>query len=180
LTEKGSYFNIPDTEYPDTEKIKNAPPNSQDMKKTVSNLDTQMLIVRDFIDEFYNKTMFQKGGSSSASDLNPTLIKSLYAFQDANKAYPIGELGRNARVKSSTITDMVDRLERDGIAERFKNNGDRRVIQVRLTAKGKKMRREFTRKSRQGFEMLFAKLQDVEKKNLLHHLEAAYQILKKI
>jgi len=149
-------------------------------KKKKSSLDTRMLIVRDFIDEFYNKTVFQKGSSSPASDLNPTLIKSLYAFQDANKSYPIGALGRNARVKSSTITDMVDRLERDGIAERFKDNGDRRIIKVRLTAKGKKMRSEFTRKSRQGFESLFAKLQDVEKKNLLHHLESAYQILRKI
>jgi len=149
-------------------------------KKKKSSLDTQMLIVRDFIDEFYNKTVFQKGSSSSASDLTPTLIKSLYAFQDAHKAYPIGELGRNARVKSSTITDMVDRLERDGIAERFKDNGDRRIIKVRLTAKGKKIRSEFTRKSRQGFEALFAKLHDTEKESLLHHLESAYQILKKI
>ncbi len=101
--------------------------------KKADTLDTQLLIVRDFIDEFYNKTVFQQGSSSSASDLTPTVIKSLYAFADANKAYPIGELGRNARVKSSTITDMVDRLERDGIAERFKEDGDRRVIKVRLT-----------------------------------------------
>jgi DNA-binding MarR family transcriptional regulator len=149
-------------------------------KKKASTIDTQLLIVRDFIDEFYNKTVFQKGSSSSSSDLTPTLIKSLYAFQDANKSYPIGELGRNARVKSSTITDMVDRLERDGIAERFKADGDRRVIQVRLTAKGKKIRQEFTQKRRQEFEALFAKLHDTEKKNLLHHLESAYQILKKI
>jgi DNA-binding MarR family transcriptional regulator len=149
-------------------------------KKKASTLDEQMLIVRDFIDEFYNKTIFQKGNSSSASDLTPTLIKSLYAFQDANKAYPIGELGRNARVKSSTITDMVDRLERDGIAERFRDNGDRRIIKVRLTEKGKKIRQEFTQKSRKDFEALFAKLDAKEKYALLNHLEGAYQILKKI
>jgi len=149
-------------------------------KKKASSLDTQLLIVRDFIDEFYNKTVFQKGSSSAASDLTPTIIKSLYAFQDANKAYPIGELGRNARVKSSTITDMVDRLERDGVAERFRDNGDRRIIKVRLTEKGKKIRAEFTSKSRKEFAVLFAKLDEKEKNALLHHLECAYQILKKI
>jgi len=148
--------------------------------KKVTTLDTQMLIVRDFIDEFYNKTVFQHGGSSSGSDLSPTIIKSLYAFQDENQAYPIGELGRNARVKSSTITDMVDRLERDGIAERYKDNGDRRIIKVRLTEKGKKIRREFTSKRRKEFEALFAKLDEKEKRALLHHLEGAYQILRKI
>jgi DNA-binding MarR family transcriptional regulator len=148
--------------------------------KKIGSLDSQMLIVRDFIDEFYNKTVFQQGVKSSGSDLSPTVIKSLYAFQDENKAYPIGELGKNARVKSSTITDMVDRLERDGIAERFKENGDRRVIKVRLTEKGKKIRLEFTLKRRKEFEALFAKLNTSEKEMLLHHLEGAYQILKKI
>ena len=148
--------------------------------KKINTLDTQMLIVRDFIDEFYNKTVFQKGSSSSASDLTPTVIKSLYAFQDENKSYPIGELGRNARVKSSTITDMVDRLERDGIAKRFKEDGDRRVIKVRLTEKGKKIRGEFTSKRRKEFEVLFSKLNEKEKKALLNHLKGAYQILRKI
>jgi DNA-binding MarR family transcriptional regulator len=148
--------------------------------KKISILDAQLLIVRDFIDEFYNKTVFQKGRSAHASDLTPTVIKSLYAFQDEHKAYPIGELGRNARVKSSTITDMVDRLERDGIAERFRDNGDRRIIKVRLTEKGKKIRSEFTSKRKKEFEVLFAKLDEKEKNALLHHLESAYQILKKI
>ena len=148
--------------------------------KKADTLDTQLLIVRDFIDEFYNKTVFQQGSSSSASDLTPTVIKSLYAFTDARQAYPIGELGRNARVKSSTITDMVDRLECDGIAERFKDDGDRRVIKVRLTEKGKKIRQEFTFKRRKEFAALFAKLNDKEKKALLYHLEEAYQILRKI
>jgi len=148
--------------------------------KKVDTLDTQLLIVRDFIDEFYNKTVFQQGVRSSGSDLSPTVIKSLYAFQNENKAYPIGELGKNARVKSSTITDMVDRLEREGIAERFKEDGDRRVIKVRLTDKGKKVRQEFILKRRKEFAALFAKLNDKEKKALLRHLEGAFQILKKI
>jgi len=150
------------------------------MSKKVDALDTKLLIVRDFIDEFYNKTIFQKGGSNAASDLTPSVIKALFAFPDENQAYPIGELGRNARVKSSTITDMVDRLERDGIAERFKEDGDRRVIKVRLTATGKKLRREFSQKRRQEFAALFAKLNHEEKNALLHHLQGAYQILRKI
>ncbi len=150
------------------------------MTKKVDALDAKLLIVRDFIDEFYHKTIFQKGSSNATSDLTPSVIKALFAFADENSAYPIGELGRNARVKSSTITDMIDRLERDGITERLRENGDRRVIKVRLTAKGKKIRREFTRKRRKEFEALFAKLNDKEKKALLHHLEEAYQILKKI
>jgi len=147
--------------------------------KKLDDLNAQMVVVRQFMDEFYNKTVFQEEGNLS-SDLTASQIKSLFAFQDDSKAYPIGELGRNARVKRSTITDMVDRLERDGIAERFREDGDRRVVKVRLTDKGKKIRREFYLKRRKEMEAIFLKLNEDEKKALLNHLKGAYCLLKKI
>ena len=64
-----------------------------------------MLIIKDFIDEFYNKTVFH-GEKVLNSDLTPSQIKSLFAFEKDDHAYPIGELGKNARVKSSTMTDI--------------------------------------------------------------------------
>jgi len=146
--------------------------------KKISDLNTRMFVVRDFIDEFYNKTIFQSGKVLNA-DLTPSQIKSLFAFKD-DKDYPIGELGRNARVKSSTMTDMVDRLERDGIAERIRDVGDRRVVKVRLTKKGKKIKREFVQKSRKDVEAAFSKLGEEERRALLDHLKGAYQILRKI
>jgi len=147
--------------------------------RKLDNLDGQMIVVREFIDEFYNKTVFQEEGDLS-SDLTASQVKSLFAFREENKAYPIGELGKNARVKRSTITDMVDRLERDGIAERLRDDGDRRVVKVRLTDKGKKIRREFYQKRRQEMEGIFSKLTENEKRTLLDHLRGAYQLLRKI
>jgi len=147
--------------------------------RKISDLNTQMFVVRDFIDEFYNKTVFQSGKVLNA-DLTPSQIKSLFAFKEEDKDYPIGELGRNARVKSSTMTDMIDRLERDGIAERIRDDEDRRVVKVRLTKKGKKIKREFVQKSRKDVEAAFSKLGEEEKRSLLDHLKGAYQILRKI
>jgi len=147
--------------------------------RKISDLNTQMFVVRDFIDEFYNKTVFQSGKILNA-DLTPSQIKSLFAFNEEDKDYPIGELGRNARVKSSTMTDMIDRLERDGIAERIRDDEDRRVVKVRLTKKGKKIKREFVQKSRKDVETAFSKLNEEEKRALLEHLKGAYQILRKI
>jgi len=131
------------------------------------------------MDEFYNKTVFQDEGNLSY-DLTGSQIRSLIAFKDENKAYPIGELGKNARVKRSTITDMVDRLESEGIAERLRENGDRRVVKVQLTEKGKKIRREFHWKKRKEMEVVFSKLTNGERKKLLDHLKGAYELLKKI
>ena len=144
-----------------------------------SDLSEQMLIIKDFIDEFYNKTVFH-GEKALNSDLTPSQIKSLFAFAHDDHAYPIGELGKNARVKSSTMTDMIDRLEKDGIAERIRDDGDRRVVKVRLTDKGKKIKRQFSVRMRQGVEAAFAHFTEGEKKVLIDHLKGAYQILKRI
>jgi DNA-binding MarR family transcriptional regulator len=42
-------------------------------------------------------------------------------------------------VKSSTVTGVVDRLEKKGLAERMRNSPDRRVITIQLTETGKKL-----------------------------------------
>jgi DNA-binding MarR family transcriptional regulator len=147
--------------------------------RATGEINDRMLVVKDFIDEFYNKTVFQNGKAAN-SDLTPAQIKAFFAFKEDDREYPIGELGRNARVKSSTITDMIDRLEKEGIAERLKDRGDRRVVKVKLTARGREIKRQFVLRMRSGMEQAFSKLSDAEKKALLDHLKGAYEILKKI
>lgn len=147
--------------------------------KKLSELNAQMVVVREFIDEFFDKTLFQEE-ANLGSELTASQIRTLFAFRDENKAYPIGELRKNARVKRSTITVMVDRLERDGLAERVRDKQDRRVVKVQLTANGKKIRSEFYQKRRKEMEAIFSKLPEKEKRALLDHLHKAYQILRKI
>ena len=48
-----------------------------------------------------------------------------------------GELSENMYLHPSTITGLVDRLDKKGYAERDRNQKDRRVVNVRLTPKGK-------------------------------------------
>ncbi len=147
--------------------------------KETTGLDAQMLVIRNFIDEFYNKTLF-KNGTAAGCELAPSVIKILYAFHDDAKACPIGELGKNARVKSSTITDMIDRLEQAGIAERVRDSRDRRIVLVRLTEKGKKLKRDFTRNRRSELQAILAKLGEEETRQLVYHLDEAYKLFKKI
>lgn len=142
-------------------------------------LDTRMFVVKDFIDEFYNKTLFQSGKVVNP-DLTPSEIKSIFAFEEEDKEYPIGKLGKNAQVKRSAITNMIDCLEKEGIAERVRDGEDRRVVKVRLTGKGRKIRREFIQRRRKEVEKIFSKLSEKDKDSLLHHLEEAYHILQKI
>ena len=147
--------------------------------KNLDDLDYQMFVIKNFMDVLYDKTLFRSDKRLGA-DLSPSFIKSLFAFPDAHKDYPMGELGKNARVKSSTITDMVDRLERDGFAVRVRDKSDRRVVKVRLTEKGKKIRSAFTRKRRSEFKSLISKLKDIEIRQLINNMDGASKILEKI
>ncbi len=149
------------------------------MSKDAGNIDFQMMVIKEFIDEFYNKTVFSTE-NGSGSDLSPSFIKSLFAFQNPEEEYPIGELGRNARVKSSTMTDMVDRMERDGLAERVRDKNDRRLVKVRLTKKGMDTRQEFYKRRRGEFEGLFKQLNSDEVRQFVDNLSQATLILKKI
>ena len=49
---------------------------------------------------------------------------------------PVGELVRVFGMKRSTLTSMLDRLERDGLLRREVNPGDRRSFLVHVTDAG--------------------------------------------
>lgn len=51
----------------------------------------------------------------------------------------MGEIARRLGVTEKTVTGIVDRLERDGWVRRERAAADRRVIHVRLTARGERM-----------------------------------------
>jgi MarR family 2-MHQ and catechol resistance regulon transcriptional repressor len=50
----------------------------------------------------------------------------------------IGELCHKQLVSGGNMTVVVDNLEREGLVERLRSTRDRRVIRVRLTAKGRR------------------------------------------
>jgi DNA-binding MarR family transcriptional regulator len=51
----------------------------------------------------------------------------------------LSDLSGRIRAKNSTVTGIIDRMERDGIVLRRRSDEDRRVIHIALTAKGKKL-----------------------------------------
>lgn len=55
----------------------------------------------------------------------------------------ITELGDKLFLKASTITSLVDRMERDGLVRRERNQEDRRVVRIFLTEKAKNLESKF-------------------------------------
>ena len=64
-----------------------------------------------------------------------TVVKILESIGDLS----LSELSDKIRAQNSTVTGIIDRMERDGIVLRRRSDEDRRVIHIALTAKGKKL-----------------------------------------
>ena len=82
--------------------------------------------------ELYTKELNKKYQVSTAQ-LN--CILTLYEYG----SLPLSQIAKHMMVKSSTVTGVVDRLEKKGIAEPMRNSPDRRVITIQLTEAGKKL-----------------------------------------
>src|SRR4051794_30723772 len=54
-----------------------------------------------------------------------------------NEALSFVELSRKLLVTSGNLTGIIDRLERESLVVREPDSTDRRVVRIRLTAKGK-------------------------------------------
>ena len=62
-----------------------------------------------------------------------TAIKMLEAFGDLS----LTELSARMKAKNSTLTGIIDRMQRDGLVERARSDEDRRVVLIRLTPRGR-------------------------------------------
>jgi DNA-binding MarR family transcriptional regulator len=51
----------------------------------------------------------------------------------------LSELSERIRAKNSTVTGIIDRMERDGLVARKRSDDDRRVVHIELTSKGKSL-----------------------------------------
>ena len=69
-----------------------------------------------------------------------TVIKMLEGIGDLS----LSELSEKIRAQNSTVTGIIDRMEREGLVVRARSTEDRRVVKIKLTDKGAKLAREIT------------------------------------
>jgi DNA-binding MarR family transcriptional regulator len=74
--------------------------------------------------------------SAGVGDVKPAYLGALFALwkEDGLK---VVDLGRRSGLETSTMTGLIDRMERDGLVERRDDATDRRVQRINLTEKGR-------------------------------------------
>ncbi len=67
-----------------------------------------------------------------------TVVKMLEQIGDLS----LSELSERIRAQNSTVTGIIDRMEREALVTRERSKEDRRVVYIKLTSKGKKLAEE--------------------------------------
>jgi DNA-binding MarR family transcriptional regulator len=75
-------------------------------------------------------------------ELSPREIKVLLLLGDKGEMI-MTDLASSLSAPLSTVTRIIDRLESKEMAERFRSAGDRRIVIVKESAKGKMLRERF-------------------------------------
>ena len=151
---------------------------NRDLMDKVTEIEEHMIEVRNLFVQIFNKMV---KGSRRISDMPITLsqMKALTAFHD-DREYSMTELSKNALVKMPSMTEMVDRLESEGVLRRVRDTQDRRVVKVGLTDRGKKIHSHFIGRRREEMGNMFGKLSPRDQDELVASLRKVSSLLKKI
>lgn len=70
----------------------------------------------------------------------------------------LSELSDRIRARNSTVTGIIDRMEREGLVERQRSEEDRRVVHIVLTRQGQKLASEIPVEPVQIFRQVLSEL----------------------
>lgn len=111
--------------------------------------------------------------------VNVSQLKAMTAFSE-DSLLSMGELCKMANIKMPSMTEVVDRFEKEGILERIRDNEDRRVVKVKMTVKGKKMHKEVLRRRANELTKMFGVLTTEDRTKLVESLKNVSEILIKV
>ena len=66
-------------------------------------------------------------------------------FLSRNGALPLGKMGTRLQVHRTSVTNIVDQLERSGYVRRVPHEADRRTVLASITAEGRRVAEAATR-----------------------------------
>lgn len=108
-------------------------------------------------------TFFQK------VKISQTQIFTIMALTEESPC-PLNVLSHKLGVAAPTVTGIVDRLEKSGHVKRVHGKKDRRVVNVNLTAKGRRLARKTKKHLQEQWGNLLSKLPKKDQMNYVHIL----------
>lgn len=91
----------------------------------------------------------------------------------------VGELSNKMYLACSTTTDLIDRMERNGLVARVRDEHDRRVVRIHLLEKGERIIEEVIEKRQRDLARVLERFSDDEITMFEHCLRKLHQEMTK-
>ena len=98
------------------------------------------------------------------TSLSQTQIFTIMTLSEKSPCQ-LNELSQRLQIAAPTVTGIVDRLEKSGYVKRTRDKVDRRVVNVDLTAKGKRIARKLKKTVKEKWEGILSKLLKKDQEN---------------
>lgn len=95
-----------------------------------------------------------------------TVIKLLDTFGDLS----LSTLSERIRAQNSTVTGIIDRMEREGLVNRERSTADRRVVYIRLSTKGRELAKDIQVEPMEIFRAVLSTLSRDDTRDLMRIL----------
>ena len=122
-----------------------------------------------------DKMLIKKVATDFKEDISPPHFRIMKLLDDTGMLH-VAEIGEKLHIARPQMTHLIDRLVDLKIVEREINAEDRRMLNIRLTDKGKSIIKEHDRRFIEATRETLAGITDEE----LRQLSAALQTLKAI
>ncbi|WP_427338916.1 MarR family winged helix-turn-helix transcriptional regulator [Caloranaerobacter sp. DY30410] len=119
--------------------------------------------------------IIKKKGREILKDYNitgPQFNALQYLIREGNLT--IGEISERLALAYSTITDLVDRMEKNGLVVRVRDDKDRRVVRIKVLDKGFEILQKVLNRRIDYLEKMLSSFTEEEKQSLVKSLEKLY------
>jgi DNA-binding MarR family transcriptional regulator len=112
------------------------------------------------------KGFFRKQASPLVGTLSPAQFLLLNYLQGQGES-TMTAVARHLEVTTAAVTGLVERLVRDGYVQRLSDPRDRRIIKVRLSAKGSSLLTKLTEQKRAVILKVFSRISERDRREYL-------------
>jgi DNA-binding MarR family transcriptional regulator len=112
----------------------------------------------------------------SQFDITPPQFNALQALI-RNQSMTMGELCQELFLASSTVTDLIDRMEKNDLVQRVRDEGDRRVVRLQVKEKGRRVLDEVMGARRAYLATVLAALSVAECSRLRDSLKQIHDLM---
>jgi DNA-binding MarR family transcriptional regulator len=106
----------------------------------------------------------------------PQFTALIYLMEEGDLT--IGELSQKMCLACSTMTDLIDRMEKSGYVTRVRDDRDRRVVRIHMTERGETIIRDVMQARQEYLAEILGHFSPEEVKAIGQHLELLYERMK--